>query len=164
MKTHLTVYVEGVFDLRGAKLFKGGKCPLFPPLKKPYKDWMYSNARSWKAILAYCYIFLPVLEEAYHKGNISSVESFTLVFLVKSVRRYILPIKIHSLGLLLLLQELQVLIKTFLQWIMYCGYLYTQSFKFILQHMFCKHCSPCIITTRSGLRLYGTCFIYLNDD
>ena len=38
MKTHLAVYEEGLFDLRGAKLFKGGggeMPPLVPTQRKP---------------------------------------------------------------------------------------------------------------------------------
>ena len=32
MKTHVAVYEEGLFDLRGGKTFlRGGKCSLWPP-------------------------------------------------------------------------------------------------------------------------------------
>ena len=31
MKTHVAVYEEGLFDLRGAKLFNGGNAPSRPP-------------------------------------------------------------------------------------------------------------------------------------
>ena len=34
MKTRVAVYEEGLFDLRGGKTFKGGKCPLSPPSPK----------------------------------------------------------------------------------------------------------------------------------
>ena len=29
MKTHVVVYEEGLFDLRGVNLSEGGKCPLY---------------------------------------------------------------------------------------------------------------------------------------
>ena len=46
MKTHVAVYEEGLFDLRGAKLFKGGQMPPLappppPPKKKPCKGCPY---------------------------------------------------------------------------------------------------------------------------
>ena len=39
MKTHLAVYEDGLFDLRGGKVFlRGGKCPLSPPPPKRNPD------------------------------------------------------------------------------------------------------------------------------
>ena len=36
MKTRVAVYEEGLFDLRGVNIFKGGKCPLLlPPIRNP---------------------------------------------------------------------------------------------------------------------------------
>ena len=43
MKTHVAVYEEGLFDLRGAKLFKGGggQMPPLAPLKETYTMYWY---------------------------------------------------------------------------------------------------------------------------
>ena len=39
MKTHVAVYEEGLFDLRGTKLFKGGQMPPLAPL--PLKETLH---------------------------------------------------------------------------------------------------------------------------
>ena len=37
----MAIYEGGLFDLRGVKLFKAGKCPLSPSLKEtlPIRGW-----------------------------------------------------------------------------------------------------------------------------
>ena len=46
MKTHVAVYEEGLFDLRGGKTFlRGDKCPLSPPPPPPLKETLYTMYR-----------------------------------------------------------------------------------------------------------------------
>ena len=67
MKTLVAVYEEGLFDLRGAKPFKGGKCPPCPPppKRKPASAlvWVTCSFASYTYVYIYIYIYIYMVAD-----------------------------------------------------------------------------------------------------